>query len=275
MNPPPVTKKEIILSILFAISILIYQLISSFTNKQTKIVFCNVGQGDASYMRIHNKIDVLIDTGPDNSVLNCLGHYMPFFDRKIEIVILSHPDKDHIAGLIPLLSRYYIQTIVFPPFETKTNTYNQVKKKIIEKNVKTIIGQRGLSFNIDKDNITILSPNNVQDCSKANECSVIALFSENKYTTLFTGDASIKEILSLPKHSIKNLSLLKIPHHGSKNGLSSSFFKLADPVVSVISVGKNNSYGHPAKEVLDILKASKTKIRRTDKDGDIVFKLPN
>jgi competence protein ComEC len=275
MNPPPITKKEIVLSIIFSLLIIVFQLIIIFSDKQTKIIICNVGQGDASYIRIHNKFDVLIDAGPDNSVLNCLGHYMPFIDKNIELVILTHPDKDHIAGLIPILSRYKIKTIILPPFETKTSTYNQLKKEITKNKVKTITGQKGLSYKIDKDTISVLSPNNIKDCSQANECSVIALFTEKKYTALFTGDATIKELLSLPKQSIQNLSLLKIPHHGSKNGLSISFFKLADPIVSVISVGKNNSYGHPAKEVLDILKASKTKIQRTDTEGDIIFKIKN
>lgn len=264
---------SLIKPIIFALIIIVIALFTAILNTETKIVFCNVGQGDATYLRINNKVDVLIDAGPDNKVLNCLGKYMPFFDRTIELAILSHPDSDHTAGLIPIIERYRLKTLILPPFEKNTNQYKLIKKKALSLNIKTLVGTKGQSFNIGQDTITIISPNNNNECSLANECSLIILFQQDYFKALFTGDASIKELLSLSKQSIEKTTILKIPHHGSKYGMTSNFIKLADPRVSVISVGKNNSYGHPAKVTLDILKASKTNIRRTDKEGDIVFKI--
>src|SRR3989339_150483 len=112
MNPSPVSKRGIVLSIIFSLFIVFLIIISQINDQRTKIVFCDVGQGDATYIRIKNKIDILIDSGPNNKILACLGKYMPFYDRTIELAILTHHHKDHYGGFSYLIDRYQINLFI-------------------------------------------------------------------------------------------------------------------------------------------------------------------
>lgn len=279
-----------------------------YQDKNTKLVFCDVGQGDAAYIRVKNRVDVLVDAGPDRKVLTCLGKYMPFWDRKIELAIISHPQKDHFGGFLYLLDRYQIGEILMTPLDNPSQSFKQLKEKIAKKKVKVSFPQAGERINILSDTIEFYWPTeefiakylaipkaylnhgrikdtkNVLGVSSLddNNFSLVFLFEENYpptggFRVLFTGDATPKVFNTIASHShnhtLKNTTLLKIPHHGSKNGLTKNFLELANPKMAVISVGKNNPYGHPTKEILNILQAQKIKIRRTDIDGNIVFRL--
>jgi len=270
-----ITKKQIIL-------ILIFSLLSFFSyyfyqnlDKRTKIVFCNVGQGDATYIRIKNKTDVLIDAGPDKKVLNCLGKYMPFWDKKIEVAFLSHPNKDHYQGFYYINDRYKIDYFITVENPFVSQSYKSLIKKLQLKKTKIMKKFQGDQIKILNDRFYFIWPSKEFSSSEDNDYSHLLLFQEDDFKALFTGDASPK-ILNLIANKtynsiIKNLNILKIPHHGSKNGLTKKFLDVSNPKIGVISVGKNNSYGHPSKEVLDMLKAKNVKIKRTDEDGDIVF----
>lgn len=271
MNSLP-SKKYIIATTLFSIIIILLVSVFSFSNNKTKMVFCDVGQGDATYIRIKNSFDVLIDSGPGLKVLDCLGRHMPFYDKTIEIAFVSHPQKDHLSGYLYLFDRYKIKTLIIPDIKEKTAVYSNFEKKVNKLKINTLVGYSPTIITALDSKFTILSPGKI-NCHQANNCSMVVLFTEGENRVLFTGDVS-KEILnSLSKQAINNITILKIPHHGSKYGLSKYFLKLADPVVGVISVGKNNPYEHPAQETLDLLNASHTIIRRTDKEGEIVYKL--
>ncbi len=276
MNDNPLDKKVIFLAIFFALLMLATTFLNSFLDGRTKIVFCAVGQGDAAYIRIKNNFDLLVDAGPDRSVLDCLGKYMPFYDRKIELVVLSHPQKDHYGGLSYLLDRYKIDQILMSPIGNPNKTFTGLKEKIKKKRALVSLVQAGLKVNLDTAQLLFLSPTGVASGkapSDENDFSLVFLFQENNFRVLFTGDASTNVINRLSNQAIPKIDILKIPHHGSKNGLTKKFLLLADPTLSVISVGAKNSYGHPSNELLDMLKATKTDYKRTDKDGDIMFKL--
>lgn len=264
-----------------------------FANEHKTIVaFCNVGQGDGAYIRINNKIDILIDAGPDQRILDCLGKYMPPFDHTIELVIMSHPQKDHIGGFLYVLPRYRVNKLAMTQLRERSKTFSDVLKRVRDNRIAVIFVTQGMRFTFEDADITFLWPSedflkkNLQfdplhDENYAlsslddNDFSVVNFFQQGNYRILFTGDASIPILNRLSYQSDLKTTILKIPHHGSKNGLTPSFLKLADPRVSVISVGKHNSYHHPSKDVLDMLQASKTQVRRTDEEGDIVFKIPN
>jgi len=279
MNPSPVSKNEIITGLIAGLIITLLIFLYQFNNQQTKIVFCDVGQGDAAYIRIKNKIDVVIDAGPDRKILSCLGKHMPFYDRKIELVILSHPHKDHFFGFIPVFERYDIDSIVFFKPEVPTSTFNQLLTLIKNNKTKVLLPSTVQSISIAGDRLSLLNGKNIIDKNNLNASSLIFLFQEDNFRALFTGDATSMALNRLVGNgrdrSLRNIDILKIPHHGSKTGLSTKFLHLANPKVAVISVGKNNSYGHPSKEVLDQLKALKIKIMRTDINGDIVFRITN
>ncbi len=276
-------------------------------DKKTKLVFCDVGQGDAAYIRVKNKIDVLVDAGPDRKVLSCLGKYMPFWDRKIELAIVSHPQKDHFGGFLYLLDRYQIEKMLISPVDNPSQSFKQLKEKISQKKIRIDFPKARTKINILNDRIDFYWPKeefiakNIIPAKAGilgvstlddNNFSLIFVFQEGYFRAFFTGDATprvlntltesddFEKILRLPRpggvaqdDNVK-IDIVKIPHHGSKNGLTKKFLQLANPTLAVISVGKNNSYGHPAKEVLDMLKAQGVKIKRTDDEGDIVFKLP-
>jgi len=275
-----ITKKQIIFILIFSfVSFFGYFLLKNL-DKKTKIVFCNVGQGDATYIRIKNKVDVLIDAGPDRKILNCLGKYMPFWDKKIELAFLSHPNKDHYQGFFFINERYKINKFIINDGPFVSQTYKKLVNNLKKNKVSILNKFQGDQINILNDRFLFIWPTRNYFSTNDNDYSHLIFFQENSFKVLFTGDASPK-ILNLIgenyyyKNLIANITLLKIPHHGSKKGLNKKFLSIINPKIAVISVGKNNSYGHPDKEVLKILKAKKVKIKRTDIDGDIVFKIKN
>ena len=138
MFESPVTKKTVFLTIIASFFICLLMFFNNYFDERTKIVFCNVGQGDAAYIRIKNKIDVLIDAGPDKSVLSCLGRYMPFWDRKIELAFLSHPNNDHYNGYFFIADRYKIDNFITVNTANLivSKTYKKLLQKISNKKIK-------------------------------------------------------------------------------------------------------------------------------------------
>ncbi|VVA44578.1 ComE-like protein, Metallo beta-lactamase superfamily hydrolase [Candidatus Roizmanbacteria bacterium] len=275
MFESPVTKKTIFLTVIASLFICLLIFFNNFFDERTKIVFCDVGQGDAAYIRIKNKIDVLIDAGPDKSVLSCLGKYMPFWDRKIELAFLSHPNTDHYNGYFYIIDRYKVDKFITVNTSglIVSKTYKKLLKKISENNITLLFKVAGDQIRVQGGQFILYWPHKDFYSPHDNDYSQVILFKENDFRLLFTGDASPFVLGRLSHGAIEKVDILKVPHHGSKNGLTKKFLDLADPEVAVISVGKNNSYGHPSKKVLEMLEAHKVKVKRTDVDGDIVFNL--
>jgi len=272
-----ITKKQIILILIFSfLSFLGYFLFQNLESK-TKIVFCDVGQGDATYIRVKNKVDVLIDAGPDRKILTCLGKYMPFWDKKIELAFLSHPNKDHYQGFFFINNRYKIDKLITTEGPFVSQTYKKLINDLKKNGVLILKKFQGDQINILNDRFLFLWPVKDYFSSEDNDYSHLLLFQEDHFKALFTGDASPKILNFIVRTNyidfIKNITLIKVPHHGSKNGLTKNFLSISNPKIAVISVGKNNTYGHPVKEVLEMLKAKNIKIKRTDEEGNIVFKL--
>lgn len=281
MRDSPVKIRDLTLTLLFSSIILVCLFLSNYLDKRTKIVFCDVGQGDAAYIRIKNQVDVLVDAGPDRKILNCLGRHMPFWDRKIELGILSHPNSDHYGGFSFILDRYQLNNFMSVDAVITSKTYKELINKIIANKISFQYKVAGERINIEGDELLFFWPPVDFKSYQDNDYSLVFLFKESGFKALFTGDSSqmvldriaSSSTSSPPRNDIFNIDILKIPHHGSAHGLTKNFLELAYPKAAVISVGKNNSYGHPAKAVLDMLKAKNIIIKRTDKDGDIVFKV--
>jgi len=273
-----ISKKQIILILTFSFFTFFGYFLFQNLDSKTKIVFCDVGQGDATYIRVKNKVDVLIDAGPDKKILNCLGKHMPFWDKKIELAFLSHPNKDHYQGFFFINGRYKIERFVTVESPFVSPSYKNLIEALKKNQILILKKFQGDQINILNDRFLFLWPVKNYFSSQDNDYSHLLLFQEDDFKALFAGDASPKILNLIVKTNtidfIKNISLLKIPHHGSKNGLTKNFLSISNPKIAVISVGKNNTYGHPAKEVLEMLKAQKVKIKRTDEEGDILFKIP-
>ncbi len=291
MFDSPFSKKELIITVIFAFLVLGILFLINFYNSTTTVVFCDVGQGDGAYLRIKNRIDIMIDAGADRKILDCLGKYMPFYDHSIELAIISHAQQDHFGGYLEIADRYIINKFWMTEVYTENKSFEQLLEKIKNKNITLEFPKSGdvsifpgakINFVWPTSEFTNLNsfgshsknPLFKQTYRDLNDFSLIFKVGLDKTDILFTGDAGPLILNRLTEQSIIKTVLLKVPHHGSKNGLTSYFLNLADPTVAVISDGKINSYGHPSKEVLDMLEAKNIKIRRTDREGNIVFKIP-
>lgn len=254
----------------------IYQYVK-FNDGKLHIVICDVGQGDAIFIRTSRGSDVLIDGGPDNKVLSCLARHMPFWDRTLEVVILTHPDADHSSGIIDVINRYSLTHFYTSKVEGKTLVYKELLKKLADHKIKIqhiwqgdkLTFGNGLSFltlwpTYERDEQNIASGGTFA----TNSFSVMELVSYKNFKGLFTGDINAEE-LSKVVDMAGVIDFLKIPHHGSKNGLNSSILDMVSPKLAFISVGAKNRYGHPSASALELLKERNIKILRTDQMGDI------
>ncbi len=195
-----------------------------------KIYFLNVGQGDAIFIETPEKIQVLIDGGPDNSVLSELSKVMPFYDREINLLVITHPQKDHIFGLIDVLKRYKVDNILFSSIEYKNSLYKELSGLVKEKNINKIEAKAGVQINLgefvsmdvlypfsDMSGVKVENPNNTS-------LALILKFFDRKF--LFSGDAELKEELNLSNSGLDiDVDVLKINHHGSKTSSSVLFGK--------------------------------------------------
>ena len=233
-------------------------------DKNNYVYFIDVGQGDSALIVTKNNKSILIDTGgkvgSNYSLMK--SNVIPFFKsigiRKLDYLFITHGDYDHAGYGIDLVNNFNVKNKF-----TNKGKYNSLEKKL---NIK--------SFNnsyIKIDNVEIYSLNS-KLYNNENSDSLVLLVIIDNYKLLFKGDASInteKDIMN--NYDIGDVFILKVGHHGSKTSSSEEFINSVNPKYSIISVGKNNKFGHPNKEVLDNL--SNSKIYRTDIDGSIMFKI--
>jgi competence protein ComEC len=262
-----------VLIVLFLANILAWSAVFDLAgHKFLEVDFLNVGQGDAALIKTPQGHQVLIDGGPNSSVLEKLGKEMPFWDRTIDLIILSHPEKDHLAGLLEVLKKYQVHYVLWSGVKRDTPEYQEWINLIQKENADIKIVQAGDKIKIGNLEIVVLSPmeNSVgQELKDSNDSSVVAklIFGQNSF--LFTGDISEKVEKNLAQEILEiNSNVLKISHHGSKYSTIDEFIRAVSPEVAVIEVGEN-SYGHPTQEVLDRLAKYGIDILRTDQNGDI------
>jgi len=238
-----------------------------------KADFFDVGQGSAIFLDAPGGNQVLIDGGPSDAILTKLGENLPLFDRKIELLVLTHSDADHLDGLIEVLKKYEIGAVLETGAEDGSANYLFWRELLKEKNVPVIYACLGQEIKIDDLEIKILAPAVKiagQSQKSANNSSVVGkiIFGEN--SILFTGDAESAEEAQLILNNIDLKSdILAVGHHGGKNSSNTDFLASVAAQTAVIQVGKNNRYGHPAQETLARLNG--LEILRTDLSGDIEF----
>lgn len=264
----------IISFIMFSTGILIFFVSRNFNDGKLHLIFCDVGQGDAIFIRTSGGSDILIDGGPDRSILSCLDDHMPFWDKTIEAVILTHPDKDHLGGVVDVIKRYRVSALFTQPNPGKTDIYKLFEKGLADKKLSAKFVEAGDILRMpDGTELDILSPESRAPDPQANKStlntySVIAKLKYGKFSALFTGDAGV-EVEDRIAERAGDIDVLKVPHHGSKTGMSDYFLSMVKPEIAVISVGAKNSYGHPTQFSLDLLNNHGARIIRTDLDGEV------
>jgi competence protein ComEC len=243
-----------------------------------QIIFLDVGQGDSILIQKGTR-QILIDGGPSGKTeLAKLGKYLPYFDDEIEIVIATHPDKDHIAGLVEVARNYTIGKALITAAEKDTQVYKEWKDVLAYNKIETLEVWRGTEVKFDEIEMKIIAPAGKVDpaVGDANDKSIVARLDYGENSFLFTGDIESKaerEILENGENL--DVDVLKIAHHGSKYSSSEAFLDAASPEAAVISVGANNSYGHPTEAVLSALNTRNVNIFRTDESGDIRYECKN
>lgn len=238
------------------------------------VVVCDVGQGDAILLKSSQGFDMLIDGGPPSSAaLNCLGKFLPPWDTTIELLVITHPDLDHIGGLVEIVRRYQINKVISSGASSPSNYYQLLLKELANRQVRVTMVRAGDLINITPDfKANILWPMVTSSGMSTNYQSLVMKVNFGQAAIILTGDVEQEaeaEIVKINK-DIKS-DLLKISHHGSRSASSELWLKALRPQTALISVGTNNRYGHPHPTVLRRLQNLGISINRTDQSGDLVW----
>ncbi len=277
----------IIIIFLFAINIFAYIEIYRISREEgIRLYFIDVGQGDATLIKTPSNHRVLIDGGPGPSILNSLSNKIPYYDKRIDLILLTHPHSDHLKGLIDVIENYEVGSIIWTGVEEDTNDFRRWEE-IISKRENVFIVNAGMRVYLGETTLDILYPieklegKSFRDC---NNTSIVSIVNYKDNRAIFTGDAykdierrliSIEEECNSGNRvllcSFYNLDvdILQVGHHGSRTSTSEEFLEALSPEIAVISSGKNNRYGHPHEETLANLNNFDIRIMRTDKIGTI------
>lgn len=274
-------------------ALLLGVIISWPDDEKLRVVFCDVDQGDASLL-IWGSKQILIDGGPANRrVLDCLSSHLPFWDRTIEMVVLSHPQADHFGGLIDVTERFNVKQFVVNPLINNSASFWQFHQLVAAENSQVYFPKAGDTIMIGPAKLSLLWPPEKLGEEKAwlaasqprekgtyltsvlgvtdylgeiNETSLVLRLDHDRFCALFTGD--IPANIESEINGLGQCDVLKVAHHGSKYSTSQEFLEKIRAKLAVISVGKN-SFGHPTPEVIERLSNLAIKILRTDQNGEV------
>ena len=279
--------------------ILLFTFLWTLPDGKLHIVFCDVGQGDGAYIRFPDGRDMVVDGGPNDKIIECLSKHMPFWDRKIDLVFMTHPQKDHMQGLISVFERYTVDYFVRSDIDNTTEGYKKLEDVVGQRRIPVRFMTGGKEITVGSTRLDMLWPSEEQ-IAKAqefkrshladsqgeilqgkeivlgatvgdlNDYSLVFRLRYGTFDVVFTGDADqhVENQYVGKKLSDDTIEVLKVPHHGSKTGMTDAFIEWVKPALAVISVGKN-SYGHPSDKALTQLAAVNAKVLRTDQKGDI------
>jgi competence protein ComEC len=241
------------------------------------VSFLNIGQGDSIFIDAPSGRQVLIDGGPDSSVLRALGAVMPWYDRSIDIVIPTHPDKDHIAGLIDVLQRYDVRYLLQSSVQGSTPTWNTLESTIDfdkKRGLQVITAQRGEVIDLGSGAyLEVLSPDRLVPHVDTNTGCVVTKLVYGNTSFMLTCDMpqDVEQYLVYLDGSDLQSTVLKAGHHGSKTSSLPLFVGTVNPQYAVFSRGCNNQYGFPHPETIATMKSFNIPLEDTCKQGTVTF----
>lgn len=249
-----------------------------FKNSHRGLTFAmlDVGQGDALFIESPTGTQILVDGGSPRKILNVLSRAMSPFDRTIDAIIITNPDQDHIGGFLDVLKVYKVGRVFEPGTYNDSKIYQNLKTEIKNKNIPNILAKKDMRLDIGGGAvIDILFPDRDVSSWDSNDGSIVARLSYGKTSIMLMGDATLKTekiiLDEYPKTALES-TILKVGHHGSRTSTGTSFVQVINPSYALISDGKENKYGHPHQDTLEILISFGAKIFRTDQLGTVVMR---
>lgn len=238
-----------------------------------EISVLDVGQGDAILLEAPDGQTMLIDGGPDRSVLRRLGEELPFWERRIDLMVLTHPHEDHLAGLNAVIDRYEVGAVMISGAEAKSPSYKRFLEIIQQKAIPLYIVEHPEAIAFGKINISLLFPLHslrAKRLANLNDCSIVIKVVYGDFEMLLTGDAETaieKELLA--SGADLSADILKAGHHGSETSSGEEFLEAVSPETAIISSGASNSYGHPSPRILKRYERLHIPVHRTDQEGTV------
>jgi competence protein ComEC len=239
-----------------------------------RVVFFDVGQGDSIFIESPTGKQVLVDSGPDGTVLKRLGREMGYFDRSLDMVIATHEDKDHVGGLPDVFNQYQVGTFVRTENEGESSEARIVDELSKREGSEVIYARRGMTFDLGASTtLEILFPDRDPSMLESNTSSIVARLVYGESSFLLTGDSpdEIEEHLVYSDAKGLESDVLKLGHHGSRTSSSELFLRAVQPQYAIISAGKDNRYGHPHSDVVARLASLHITGLNTKDEGSIVF----
>ena len=246
------------LAVLISTAFVWYVVFAEGRGSILKVAFLNVGQGDAIFIEAPNGNTVIIDGGPDRSLLRELSKEVPFYKHSFGAIMVTNPDADHFAGFIDLLeSNYSVGELLEPGTISKSATYRRFEQMVNERHIPKMLARKGTKIILDQKRniyIDILFPDRDVSSWKTNDGSVVAKLIYKNTAVMLQGDSPSKiEKYLLSQHDDVKAQILKLGHHGSKTSTTKEYVKAVSPEIAIISAGLNNHYGFPHKQTMETL----------------------
>lgn len=256
--------------------ILLIFLLFQLPDKLFHIYFLDIGQGDSILIKTPENHQILIDGGPGNKVIEELGQVLPYFDKSLDLVVLTHPDLDHLSGLVEVLKRYEVENVLLTGVDEQKADYQEFLLEILQQNIQVFVAESASDFSFGEVVFDIIYPFQQmigEKVKNANNSSVSIKVIYKDKVILLTGDLELEGEEELTRSGLNlKADIYKAGHHGSKTSSSLKFLQKIKPEIVVIQSGLGNNYGHPHKEVLENLeKIGVKQIHRNDLEGRIEF----
>ncbi|HAJ44627.1 hypothetical protein A3K33_01780 [Candidatus Azambacteria bacterium RIFOXYC1_FULL_41_20] len=267
------SKIAIICGLTVVLAVVWFLAFNQSATNNLEVNFFDVGQGDSMLIKTPLGQAVLIDGGPDDKILGKLGERLSPIDKKIDIVLLTHPHADHVTGLIEVLKRYAVDLVILNGAYLATDNYNQFLNAVRDNGAEVLIAEAGEAIHFDKNlefDIIAAEGGGTTNGSDANETSIVGKLIYKDFSIMFMGDApaKIENEIMVYGDGLKS-DIIKVGHHGSKYSSFPIFLKMVAPKAGIIEVAAKNLYGHPSPAALNRFAMAGINIFQTGKNGDI------
>ena len=262
------------IAVVLIIALALWQIpvVFSLESSKLEVNFLDVGQGDSIFIKTPYGQNILIDGGPDRTVLRRLSEVLPWYDRTIDLMILTHPHDDHVGGLVYVLERYKVKKVLYTGVLHSAPAFLNWLEQILEKRIPLIIADKPQKINFgDNCYFDIIYPKSSlfgKEVDNLNNSSIVGKLVYGKTSFLFSGDAEFEVEKKLLNDDLKS-DVYKAGHHGSMTSSGQEFLNEISPSIVVIQVGANNKFGHPSKRILKRFERFGAQVFRNDSDGTV------